>query len=73
MMRSNPFNQPDKIVKRALELARIPNTNPRESGAGRGVFATHEDMATTADDDGYTLHGFILDLDELDDPHALLG
>lgn len=72
-MRSRPYNKVEKVIAESVAQTRQPSIIPRESGAGRGAMATHEDSATVADGDGYTIHGIILDLDVLDDTQAVLG
>lgn len=71
MLRGQTDNQADRIVNRAVQKSRTPGEQQRESGAGRAV-NTFEDMGTTTDDDGNTIHAFLLDLDSLDDPSAQL-
>lgn len=71
MLRGQRDNQVNIVLKRAVELSRIPGQGQRESGAGRGG-AWQEDLGTTMDDDGNAIHPFMLDLDSLDDTGAQL-
>lgn len=70
-MRGEIKNPADDIIKRAVELSRQPGRSARESGAGRGGVATNEDVTTTDDGDGYTIHTAMTELDFTDDAHAL--
>jgi capsule polysaccharide export protein KpsE/RkpR len=59
------------VVERAVELSRDSNSTQRDYASGRGV-ATHEDSFTQTDEDGNTIHDFILSVDTLGDLNAEL-
>lgn len=59
------------VVERAVELARAPGAQTRGSGAGY-VAATDGDETTESDSDGNTLYNFMLNVDALNQPYALL-
>lgn len=71
MLRGQRDNQADVIINRSVQLSHTPGQQQRESGAGRSS-AWQEDLGTTTDEDGNTIHPFMLDIDHWDDPNAHL-
>lgn len=71
MLRGQRKNPLRGAIRRAVELSRVPGSGSRESAAGRGGVNTQEDAATVADENGYTVHVAITELDYTDNPAAL--
>lgn len=72
MFRGQKQNEADVIIKRAVELSRIPGSGSRTSGAGRGGGNHYNDLSTTDDGSGGTLHPFLLGVDSVGSDTAIL-
>jgi len=66
-MRATIRNPVNAVVERAVELSRVSGSPSRESGAGFGGIATNEDLSTTPDENGYTNHQALTELDFTND------
>lgn len=73
MTRATIRNPAEPLLQRAVELSRQPGVMSRESGAGRGGVATHEDLTTLTDADGFTIHVMLWDVDNWNDPNSHWG
>lgn len=73
MTRATIRNPAAPLLERAVELSQQPGAVARESGAGSGGVATHEDLTTLADADGFTIHVMLWDVDEWGDPNSHWG
>lgn len=71
MLRGQKQNEANLIIKRAVELSRVPGSGSRTSGAGRNVANHYNDISTTDDGSGGTVHVAMTELDFTNDPNAV--